>query len=174
MGTAFGVCFTYWWGTSALMWFLSYVCNAHITSIQLLSMLVGTLSKIRINILILLYKFPCTCLLSKAVEASDKQKFLFPVFLLIMKKMYVILVQKFCSVLSIGQYWSFVNFLGLRTHWSLCGYSVGDVDSHVTWPSLFLPVMGCIWWTVHIKNGKSIPRARYPSSCAPVVNFTNV
>ncbi|XP_061178260.1 protein YIPF3-like isoform X1 [Saccostrea echinata] len=39
MGTAFGVCFTYWWGTSALMWFLSYVCNAHITSIQLLSLL---------------------------------------------------------------------------------------------------------------------------------------
>ena len=41
MGTAFGVCFTYWWGTSALLWFLSYVCNAHITSIQLLSLLVS-------------------------------------------------------------------------------------------------------------------------------------
>ena len=41
MGTAFGVCFGYWFGASGLMWFLSYVCNTHITILQLLSLTVN-------------------------------------------------------------------------------------------------------------------------------------
>ena len=41
MGTAFGVCFGYWFGVSGLMWFLSYVCNTHITILQLLSLTVS-------------------------------------------------------------------------------------------------------------------------------------
>ncbi len=44
MGTAFGVCFGYWFGASSLMWFLSYVCNTHITILQLLSLVVSFLS----------------------------------------------------------------------------------------------------------------------------------
>ncbi len=41
MGSAFAVCFGYWFGVSGLMWFLSYVCNTHITILQLLSMIVS-------------------------------------------------------------------------------------------------------------------------------------
>ncbi len=41
MGTAFGVCFGYWFGASGLMWFLCYVCNTHITALQLLSLTVS-------------------------------------------------------------------------------------------------------------------------------------
>ncbi|WAR02962.1 YIPF3-like protein [Mya arenaria] len=39
MGTAFGVCFTYWLGASGLIWVLSYVCNTHLALIQILSMM---------------------------------------------------------------------------------------------------------------------------------------
>ncbi|XP_053384281.1 protein YIPF3-like isoform X3 [Mercenaria mercenaria] len=39
MGTAFGVCFTYWLGASGLVWVLTYVCNTHLTLIQILSMM---------------------------------------------------------------------------------------------------------------------------------------
>lgn len=39
MGTAFGVCFTYWFGASGLVWVLTYVCNTHLTLIQILSMM---------------------------------------------------------------------------------------------------------------------------------------
>lgn len=39
MGTAFGVCFTYWLGASGLVWVLGYVCNTHLTLIQILSLL---------------------------------------------------------------------------------------------------------------------------------------
>ncbi|XP_052226506.1 protein YIPF3-like isoform X4 [Dreissena polymorpha] len=39
MGTSFGVCFTYWLGASGLVWVLSYVCNTHLTLIQILSMM---------------------------------------------------------------------------------------------------------------------------------------
>ena len=42
MGTAFGVCFTYWLGASGFVWFLAYVCNAHLALIQILSMMVGS------------------------------------------------------------------------------------------------------------------------------------
>ncbi|KAL3841565.1 hypothetical protein ACJMK2_019688 [Sinanodonta woodiana] len=39
MGTAFGVCFTYWIGASSFVWFLCYVCNCHMTMLQILSMM---------------------------------------------------------------------------------------------------------------------------------------
>ncbi|KAJ8299025.1 hypothetical protein KUTeg_023085 [Tegillarca granosa] len=39
MGTAFGVCFTYWFGAAALVWFLAYVCNTRIAMLQILSMM---------------------------------------------------------------------------------------------------------------------------------------
>ncbi|XP_046546069.1 protein YIPF3-like [Haliotis rubra] len=38
MGTAFLVCFSYWFGTSSFIWFLSYVCNVRIAMVQVLSM----------------------------------------------------------------------------------------------------------------------------------------
>ncbi|XP_071100212.1 protein YIPF3-like isoform X2 [Haliotis cracherodii] len=38
MGTAFVVCFSYWFGTSSFIWFLSYVCNVRIAMVQVLSM----------------------------------------------------------------------------------------------------------------------------------------
>ncbi|XP_064601118.1 protein YIPF3-like [Liolophura sinensis] len=38
MGTAFGVCFTYWLGASTFIWFLCYVCNTHMAFVQILSM----------------------------------------------------------------------------------------------------------------------------------------
>ena len=43
MGSAFGVCFTYWFGTSGLLLFLAYVCNTHITALQILSLMVRLL-----------------------------------------------------------------------------------------------------------------------------------
>lgn len=39
MGSAIGVCFTYWLGASLLVWFLSYVCSLHLTIVQTLSMI---------------------------------------------------------------------------------------------------------------------------------------
>ncbi|KAK3103022.1 hypothetical protein FSP39_015818 [Pinctada imbricata] len=39
MGTAFGVCFTYWLGAAGLMWFLCFVCNTRISAVQILSLL---------------------------------------------------------------------------------------------------------------------------------------
>ena len=39
MGTAFGVCFTYWIGASGLVFVLTYVCNTHMALIQILSMM---------------------------------------------------------------------------------------------------------------------------------------
>ncbi|KAL8565381.1 hypothetical protein ACOMHN_029076 [Nucella lapillus] len=39
MGSALGVCFTYWLGTSSLVWLLAYVCSVRITMVQILSML---------------------------------------------------------------------------------------------------------------------------------------
>lgn len=39
MGTAFGVCFTYWFGASTFVWFLCFVCNTRLTMLQILSMM---------------------------------------------------------------------------------------------------------------------------------------
>jgi len=39
MGTAFGVCFGYWIGVSAFVYFLAYVCNTHISFLHTLSLL---------------------------------------------------------------------------------------------------------------------------------------
>ncbi|XP_069132723.1 protein YIPF3-like isoform X2 [Argopecten irradians] len=39
MGTAFGVCFTYWIGASGFIWFLSFVCNTRLSMLQIMSML---------------------------------------------------------------------------------------------------------------------------------------
>lgn len=39
IGTAFGTCFGYWLGCGSLIWIISYVCNTHISYLQLLSML---------------------------------------------------------------------------------------------------------------------------------------
>ncbi|XP_047132028.1 protein YIPF3 isoform X1 [Hydra vulgaris] len=38
MGTAIGVCFGYWLGGSIFFYFLSYLCNAHITLLQIVSL----------------------------------------------------------------------------------------------------------------------------------------
>ncbi|CAH1787354.1 unnamed protein product [Owenia fusiformis] len=39
MGSAFAVCFGYWFGASSFVWFVSYVCNARITMLQIFSLL---------------------------------------------------------------------------------------------------------------------------------------
>jgi len=38
MGTAIGVCFGYWVGASGFYYFLSYLCNSHITLLQIFSL----------------------------------------------------------------------------------------------------------------------------------------
>eukprot|EP00794_Sanderia_malayensis_P016816 gene16816-18512_t len=38
MGTALGVCFGYWLGGSSFFYFLSYICNTHITLLQILTL----------------------------------------------------------------------------------------------------------------------------------------
>jgi len=38
MGTAIGVCFGYWLGGSSLYYFIAYLCNAHITLLQIVSL----------------------------------------------------------------------------------------------------------------------------------------
>lgn len=40
MGTAIGTCFGYWLGVSSFIYFLAYLCNAQITMVQMLSLLV--------------------------------------------------------------------------------------------------------------------------------------
>ncbi|XP_052064299.1 protein YIPF3-like isoform X1 [Mytilus californianus] len=39
MGTAFGVCFTYWIGGAVFVWVLSYISNVHIALLQIMSMM---------------------------------------------------------------------------------------------------------------------------------------
>lgn len=41
MGTAIGTCFGYWMGVSSFIYFLAYLCNAQITMLQMLSLLVS-------------------------------------------------------------------------------------------------------------------------------------
>jgi hypothetical protein len=41
MGTAFGVCFTYWIGGAMFIWVLSYISNVHIALLQIMSMMVS-------------------------------------------------------------------------------------------------------------------------------------
>jgi hypothetical protein len=41
MGTAIGTCFGYWLGVSSFIYFLAYLCNAQITMLQMLSLLVS-------------------------------------------------------------------------------------------------------------------------------------
>ncbi|XP_025937022.1 protein YIPF3 isoform X2 [Apteryx rowi] len=43
MGTAIGTCFGYWLGVSSFIYFLAYLCNAQITMVQMLSLLVAVL-----------------------------------------------------------------------------------------------------------------------------------
>lgn len=38
MGTAIGVCFGYWLGGSSFYYFIAYICNAHITLLQIVSL----------------------------------------------------------------------------------------------------------------------------------------
>ena len=40
MGTAIGVCFGYWIGGSSFYYFMAYLCNAHITMLQIVSLTV--------------------------------------------------------------------------------------------------------------------------------------
>lgn len=42
MGTAIGTCFGYWLGVSSFIYFLAYLCNAQITMLQMLSLLVSS------------------------------------------------------------------------------------------------------------------------------------
>ncbi len=42
MGTAIGTCFGYWLGVSSFIYFLAYLCNAQVTMLQMLSLLVST------------------------------------------------------------------------------------------------------------------------------------
>jgi len=41
MGTAIGVCFGYWLGSSSFYYFIAYICNAHITMLQIVSLTVS-------------------------------------------------------------------------------------------------------------------------------------
>lgn len=44
MGTAIGTCFGYWLGVSSFIYFLAYLCNAQITMLQMLALLVRSLA----------------------------------------------------------------------------------------------------------------------------------
>lgn len=44
MGTAIGTCFGYWLGVSSFIYFLAYLCNAQITMLQMLALLVRSRS----------------------------------------------------------------------------------------------------------------------------------
>ena len=44
MGTAIGVCFGYWLGSSSFYYFIAYICNAHITMLQIVSLTVSLMS----------------------------------------------------------------------------------------------------------------------------------
>lgn len=46
MGTAIGTCFGYWLGVSSFIYFIAYICNAQITMLQMLSLLVSTLNEV--------------------------------------------------------------------------------------------------------------------------------
>ena len=46
MGTAIGVCFGYWLGGSSFYYFIAYLCNAHITLLQIVSLTVSHCHKI--------------------------------------------------------------------------------------------------------------------------------
>lgn len=39
IGTAFGICFGYWLGCGSLVWLSAYICNTHISYLQILSMM---------------------------------------------------------------------------------------------------------------------------------------
>lgn len=54
MGTAIGTCFGYWLGVSSFIYFLAYICNAQITMLQMLSLLVSILNRV--------YDMPTSCL----------------------------------------------------------------------------------------------------------------
>lgn len=49
MGTAFGVCFGYWIGGSALFYSVSFMCNTHLTFLQILSLSVSMIKAIKIQ-----------------------------------------------------------------------------------------------------------------------------
>ena len=49
MGTAFGVCFGYWIGGSALFYSVSFMCNTHLTFLQILSLSVSMSKAIKIQ-----------------------------------------------------------------------------------------------------------------------------
>ena len=49
MGTAFGVCFGYWIGGSALFYSVSFMCNTHLTFLQMLSLSVSMSKAIKIQ-----------------------------------------------------------------------------------------------------------------------------
>ena len=40
MGTAIGVCFGYWLGGSSFYYLIAYICNSHITLLQIVSLTV--------------------------------------------------------------------------------------------------------------------------------------
>jgi len=49
MGTAFGVCFGYWIGGSALFYSVSFMCNTHLTFLQILSLSVSMSKALKIQ-----------------------------------------------------------------------------------------------------------------------------
>ena len=58
MGTAFGVCFGYWIGGSALFYSVSFMCNTHLTFLQILSLSVSMIKAIKIQSIILFLCVP--------------------------------------------------------------------------------------------------------------------
>ena len=57
MGTAFGVCFGYWIGGSALFYSVSFMCNTHLTFLQMLSLSVSMSKAIKIQSIYLFTSF---------------------------------------------------------------------------------------------------------------------
>ena len=45
IGTAMAVCFGYWLGISGVMFFLVYLFNAHLSFVQILSLIVSVVSR---------------------------------------------------------------------------------------------------------------------------------
>jgi len=49
MGSALGICFGYWLGVSGFMYFLAYICNAYISIVQCLSLLVRNIFQVTMD-----------------------------------------------------------------------------------------------------------------------------
>lgn len=87
MGTAFGVCFGYWIGGSALFYSVSFMCNTHLTFLQILSLSVSMSKAIKIQSICL---FVCLC--------AQNPPFPFHIIYCLSGRVFVYLCTFFCQI----------------------------------------------------------------------------